>query len=302
MRPLFVLGTLLLVAPVLAQESTVLAQKQEPTAPERAFQLTFSGPSPVFHQPRGVRPAKTQAQFNLGAKLRVLESKTLGKISVETDNLISTDAFDQAGRYGASLHYERPLVGSTLLLGRFGFASNQAGSQQALMGTLGSQWTLLGGDLNVNFIQFDSRTKRNTALSPRHQAASVFAPNLGLTFPPFFLLKRTEQPTIADTIHFTLESRAWYFPNEKAAVGFTPARFESQLSAALVVPEKALPFKTPFLHGVSVSYVTGASEANGFAPLTNLRFNALLTPPVLPSLSSLTKLPGLPKIPSPPVR
>ncbi|WP_309708174.1 hypothetical protein [Armatimonas sp.] len=296
MKAVFFFGTLLLAMPALAQEPIVSP------SPTKAFQFSFSGPSPVFQQPRGVRPAKTQAQFNLGAKLRVLESKTLGKISVETDNLISTDAFDQAGRYGANLHYERPLVGSTLLVGRFGFASNQAGSQQALMGTLGSQWTLLGGDLNVNFIQFDSRLKRNTALSPRHQAASVFAPNLGLTFPPFFLLKRTEQPTLADTIHFTLESRAWYFPNEKAAVGFTPARFESQLRAALVVPEKALPFKTPFLHGMSVSYVTGASEANGFAPLTNLRFNALLTPPVLPSLSSLTKLPGLPKIPSPPVR
>ncbi|WP_395089855.1 hypothetical protein [Armatimonas sp.] len=52
------------------------------------------------------------------------------------------------------------------------------------------------------------------------------------------------------------------------------------MSAALVVPEKALPFKTPFLHGLNVSFITGANEANGFAPLTNLRFNFLLTPPV----------------------
>ena len=263
--------------PALAQEPA------SPPAPTKAFQFSFSGPSPAFNQPRGLRPAKTQAQFNVGARLRVFESQTIGKIFAESDNLISTDAFDQAGRYGLGVRYERPLTGSTLLVGRFGFASNQAANQQTLTGTLGSQWSLLGGTLDVNFIQFDSRLKRSTALSPRHQAASVFAPNLGLTFPPLFLLKKTEAPTVANTIHFTFASRAWYFTNEKAAPGFTPAKFESQLSAALVIPEKALPFKTPFLHGLSVAYVTGANEANGFAPLTNLRFNFLLTPPGLPS-------------------
>jgi hypothetical protein len=281
MKSVIVFGTLLLAVPALAQEPA------SPPAPAKAFQFSFSGPSPAFNQPRGLRPAKTQAQFNLGAKLRVLESPSLGSVFVETDNLISTDAFDQAGRYGAGIRYERPFLGGASLVGRFGFASNQAASQQAVTGTLGSQWGLLGGMLDVNFIQFDSRLKRSAALSPRHQAASVFAPNLGLTFPPLFLLKKTEAPTIADTIHFTLASRAWYFPNEKAAPGFTPAKFESQLSAAFVVPEKALPFKTPFLHGLSVSYVTGANEANGFAPLTNLRFNFLLTPPGLPTAPAM---------------
>ena len=280
MKAVFSFATLLLAMPVLAQEPTVSP------SPTKAFQFSFSGPSPAFNQPRGLRPAKTQAQFNVGAKLRVLESPSLGRVFIESDNLISTDAFDQAGRYGLGVRYEKPLVGNTLLVGHFGLASNQAGSQQALTGTLGSQWNLLGGVLDANFIQFDSRLKRSTALSPRHQAASVFAPNLGLTFPPLFLLKKTDTPTIADTIHFTLASRAWYFTNEKAAPGFTPAKFESQLSAAFVVPEKALPFKTPFLHGLSVSYVTGANEANGFAPLTNLRFNFLLTPPGLPSSPS----------------
>ncbi|WP_395089856.1 hypothetical protein [Armatimonas sp.] len=113
MKLFFTFGTVLLA---------VAAWPQEPAPLAKPFAFTFSGPSPAFNQPRGLRPAKTQAQFNLGAKLRVLESRALGKISVETDNLISTDAFDQAGRYGANLHYERPLVGSTLLVGRFGFA------------------------------------------------------------------------------------------------------------------------------------------------------------------------------------
>jgi hypothetical protein len=295
--PLIALCALLPLVSRAQDVPPVVAPPVEPTpapsptpAPEK-WHLSIGGPSPAFSQPRGAtRPRRTTAQVPVALRGRLLESSPLGTLTLESDNLISSDAFDQSARLGVRLAVEKK-VGPLSLIGGIGLLGNQTATTKNLGFDLGTRLPLglkLGGQspaLDLNFLRFESRGV-DPRVSPRHVGKSVFAPSLGLMLPPLFLGKG--EGDVTRRPHFLVGARAWYFSNEKAATGFTPEKFASLFDLGFVIPGKALPLKVPGVQGFAISLQSGGNPAANYARINNVRFNFLFTPP---GMSALPKSP-----------
>jgi hypothetical protein len=281
-----------------AQEATV-----EPIAPpkEKEGVKFFFGPK------------RNTGQFQLGARGTLAPSSPLGKVVLESDNVLSTDAFDITTRLGLRVSAERNDVISGLA-----FATNQQNSSPILSASIGSRlpfWTgktRIGGfdiqeagGLDVTFFRLENRLKVDPKISPNHVGRSVFTPSVGLRLPTMFFGKKATGMNTSNTAHLLFRTNAWFFLDEKAAPGYKAHPFESQVLAQIVFPKEALPFKLPLVQGFTINYARGANPASGYAQLNQFQFNLQLfdfapklptapKPPAIPKVTSVPSAPGVP--------
>jgi hypothetical protein len=302
----FFLSLLLLAIalPTHAQEAPVVT---ETAPPKEGVKFFFNGPAPVFGQLRTPRPKRNIGQFQLGAKGTLAPSSPLGKVVLESDNIISTDAFDIGTRLGLKISAERNDVLSGLA-----FATNQQNSSPTLSASIGSRlpfWTdktrvggfgiQEAGGLDVTFFRLENRLKVDPKISPNHIGKSVFTPSIGLRLPTMFFGKKATDMTTSNTAHLMFKSNAWFFLDEKAAPGYKVHPFESQVLAQIVFPKAALPFKLPLVQGFTINFARGANPASGYAPLNQFQFNLQLFD-FAPKLPTAPKPPAMPKVPAVP--
>ena len=257
---------------------------EEPLA---GLQLSLAAPSPAFGQSRGIgRPRATTAQFPLRLSGVLIPRSPLGRITLDSDNLVSSDAFDTAARLGVRVGLEKK-VGPLALVGGLGLIGNQKATTKNLSLELGTRLPLglkvsgASPTLDLNFLRFENRGV-SAAVSPRHTAKTVLAPGVALQFPPLFLGHGADTEK---SPHVLLGANAWYFSNEKAAPGFTPSKLESLVNLGFVIPRAALPLRVPGVQGFSLNYQTGGNPAANYARIHNLRFGFLFTPPGVPASS-----------------
>ena len=293
--------TVVLVSgPARAQEGPVTIPLPPPAPAKESsnLKLSLAAPSPAFGQPRGLgRPRATTAQFPLRLAGVLVPDSPLGKITLDSDNLVSSDAFDTAARLGVRVGLEKK-IGPLTFVGGLGLIGNQKATTKNLSMELGTRLPLglkvsgASPTLDLDILRFENRGV-SAAVSPRHTGKNVLAPALGLKLPPLFVGRGTDTEK---TPHVLLGASAWYFSNEKAAPGFKPGKLESLLSFGFVVPKAALPLKVPGVQGFSLDYQAGGNPAANYAQVHNLRFGFLFTPPILPGLPALPRLPVLPSV------
>jgi hypothetical protein len=261
----------------------------EPAVPE-PLTVRLAGPSPVYRQWRGPnRPRRTQAQLDLEVRSLLWAGRGREVLWGQVDNVLSTDAYDASAHYGGDFVLEKPLrsVGlGPVLLGRLGYVANQAATQQVVSTQIGARMPLWrrGAEwahLEIGALQVDNRLRRDPRLSPNHQARTALSSRLGLSVPPFFLFTRRRAPTTDDVLHVNLSAETWRFWNEEAAPGYRPSVMAYSGRAELVVPARVLKVRMPLLRAVSLSYLTGVNQDNGFAPLTQVRLAFLFFSPTL---------------------
>ncbi|MDX1932515.1 MAG: hypothetical protein SFU56_07910 [Capsulimonadales bacterium] len=270
-----------------------------PTDPHR-WRFTLAGPAPAFFQSRDRRPRRTVVQFPIGIYGGLGRRKGWGNFFLASDNLISTDAFDNSARVGLRLGVERLLYADgPMLTSEIGMVANQRGQNQALGATVGTRFLLpvrvgVGRpDLHLNFLGYENRRRLNIDASPRHTGRNVFLSSATLGLPPICFGQG--DPEVRP--HLILNFRAWFFANESAAPGYSPSRFESRYETALIIPTRAVRKNTPFLRAVAISFLSGANDANAYAPQRNFRFNLILVD-TRRLLDEMNERRIIPKVPS----
>jgi hypothetical protein len=287
--------------PVATPEPPAVAPK-----PKEGIKFSFNGPTPMFSQLRTPRKKRTTGQFQFGAKGTLVPSSPLGKVVLESDNIASTDAFDIATRYGLKVSAEKNKILSSVA-----FTTNQKNVSPSLTASMGTRLPVWAGktkvsafsiqeagSLDINFLRLENRLKVDKTIAPNHIGSSVLVPSVGLNLPTLFFGKTGKETNKSNTAHVLFSSNAWFFVNDKAAVGYKKRPFESQVLAQVVLPKEALPFKLPLIQGFSLNFARGANPASGYAPLNQFQFNLQLfdfAGAMKPKVPTTPNVPAVPK-------